>query len=322
MRTVSVTVGPLAAASATAISLSQTAPAAQALVLNNTSGLSTRYVVNSIGLTQSVASATTAVLNGASVLASGIAWLTPPKQIVITSVGNDTSINFVVAGIGVDGRTAYSETIKGSNASTTSTTGFFWQVISVKTTGATAGNIQIGVNGVATMDKPRRVLITSGGNDNGITFAISGIDVNGAPISETLTGGNIAAVYSVLDYATVTQIKPSAASAGTVTVGTNGVASSPWVFFDQWANAQGFAQCNVTGTVNYTIEMSQDNPNSSTDPVVPSAMVWNSTASPVVGATATAQALIAGFPQFARITLNSGTGSVIGCFTQNSVTPR
>ena len=321
MRTVSVTVGPLANASATAISLSQTAPAGQALVLNNTSGLSAGYVVDSIALSQSVASATKAVLNGTTVQ-SGYAWLTPPKQVVVTSAGNDTSINFVIAGIGSDGCTAYSETIKGSNASTTSTTGYFWRVNSVTTTGAAASTIRVGVNGVATMDKPRRVLITSGGNDLGITFAIAGTSVDGVPISETLTGASGAAVYSVLDYATVTSVTPSAATASTVTVGTNGVASSAWVFFDQWAHANGFAQCSVTGTVNYTIEMSQDNPNSPTDPVAVSAMVWNTTASPVVGATATAQALIAGFPQFARITLNSGTGSVIGRFTQNSVTPR
>ena len=323
MRTVSVTVGPLAAASATAISLSQTAPAAQAIVLNNTSGLSSGYVVNSVATSQSVVSATTVVLNGASALASGVVWLTPPKQIVVTSAGNDTGITFTVSGIGVDGKTAVVEVLTGANASTTSTTNYFWQVNSIKTSGATASTIQVGVNGVATMDKPRQVIITSGGNDTGITFAITGTDVNGSPVSETLTGASGAAATSVLSYATITQIKPSGASAGTLTVGTNGIANSAWVRLDEYAFPQVGIACIVNGTANYTVQTTLDDPNSIANPVAIASVNWlSSLDTTVVGATASKASYLAYPALFARVLLNSGTGTVVANFTQAANVPK
>jgi hypothetical protein len=70
MHQVSVTVGPLAGASATNIAPVQTLAAANALAM--TGALTTGASANNIALSQSVASATTVVLNG-SLVRSGVA---------------------------------------------------------------------------------------------------------------------------------------------------------------------------------------------------------------------------------------------------------
>jgi hypothetical protein len=90
-------------------------------------------------------------------------------------------------------------------------------------------------NGISTLDKPPRIIVTSAS------------DVN----SKTLAGTNpTAAAQSVLDYKTITNVKPSAATASTVTVGTNGVAASSWVSLDPYAVATAAVQVAVSGTVN------------------------------------------------------------------------
>lgn len=93
--------------------------------------------------------------------------------------------------------------------------------------------------GVATLDAPRRVIITSGGNDTGITFTITGTarsQQNSAVQSETITGASGGAASTTQDFATVTGITASGATASTVTAGTNGTGSGPWVPWNQNAN--------------------------------------------------------------------------------------
>jgi hypothetical protein len=233
------------------------------------------------------------------------AYLDPAARVTITSVGNDSGITFAVAGIGVDGESSETETVTGANASTVSTTKLFRRIFSITSSGAAAGNVSAGTNGyVATMDKPRRVLITSAGNDSGITWTITGTDWNNAPISEVLTGGNTAAVASLLDYATVAGIKASAAAASTVTVGTNGVAGSRPIGLDQMGLSPTALQVTVSGTVNYTVQQTLDDPNR----VGLSSVAWvNHPDSALVAATGTVQGNYAYQPQLTRIVLNSGT---------------
>ena len=89
--------------------------------------------------------------------------------------------------------------------------------------------------GIATLDAPRRILITSAGNDSGINFTITGKarpEQGGVIQSETIKGGNAVAVATTQDFATVTSIVASGAVATTVTAGTNGTGSGPWVPWD------------------------------------------------------------------------------------------
>lgn len=195
----------------------------------------------------------------------------------------------------------------------------------IKTTAAIAGAGAVTLNGtlvsggVATLDTARRVIFTSAGNDTGITFTISGTNWSGLVISETVTGASGGAASTVLDYKTVTGVTSSGASAGNVSIGTNGVAGSPWVRFDDWAQSQVMLQTKVSGTVNYSIQTTMDDPNSPTNPVAPSAVTWFDVGDTnVVGATASAQSSFATLPLFARVLLNSQTnpGYVTATFSQ------
>lgn len=114
-----------------------------------------------------------------------------------------------------------------------------------------------------TLDAPRRIIITSSGNDTGITFTITGTarpEQNSARLVETITGASGGAAQTTQDFATVTSITASGATAGTVTVGTNGVASGPWVVWDRFpSNFQVQIQGNVlSGSPTFGVEITSD----------------------------------------------------------------
>lgn len=177
--------------------------------------------------------------------------------------------------------------------------------------------------GVAYLSKPQQVLITDVGNDSGITFTITGTDRYGAALTQTLTGTSGSSVATTVDFLTITSIKTSGStSASGITVGTNGVAGSDWVRFDEYCPSNTSIQCNVTGTVNYTVQSTLDDPNSATNPVSIVNINWvASSDTNVVNATATKQSNFAYAPIFARILLNSGSGSVTSTFIQDSNGP-
>lgn len=127
-------------------------------------------------------------------------------------------------------------------------------------------------SGVATIDAAtasnsaigRRVIITSGGNDSGITWTVVGTNSTGNPITDTFAGSNGGVAQSNMDFVTVRSITPSAAVATTAIAGTNTVGSSPWVVH----NWNGYAPMNigigvelVSGAVNFTIQHAYDDPN-------------------------------------------------------------
>ena len=188
--------------------------------------------------------------------------------------------------------------------------------------GALTLNGALVVSGVAVMDSPRRVLITAAANESAKTFTITGIGANGNTVSEVVTGPNITTAQSVLDYKTVTSITISAAAAGAITVGTSGVGGSKWVVFDAFAPSMISIQCNVTGTINYTVQTTLNDPYDPITPVAPASVVWvNSSDTAVVGATATKQSNFMFAPVYARILINSGAGSVAATFLQSSNGP-
>lgn len=176
--------------------------------------------------------------------------------------------------------------------------------------------------GVATLDVARRVLVTTTGNETGKTITIVGTDVNGNTQTDVLAGPNISTVQSNLDFKTVTSITISSAAAAALTVGTNGVASSMWMRTDPWALASLLLQCTASGTVNFTVQSTNQDPNSPTDPIAPYLVTWvNSSDASAVNATGTIQTSYTNAPSFVKITLNSGTGSVVTNMTQYGVVP-
>lgn len=175
--------------------------------------------------------------------------------------------------------------------------------------------------GVATLDVPRRVLITNVGNDAAVTFTVYGTTFGGASVSEVLQGTSGSTVATTIDFKTVTRIATSGStSASGITVGTNGVAGSRWLRLDSWADAQTAIQCNATGTVNYTVQVTMDDPNDPVNPVAIGSVTWlNTNDADAVTAVGDVFTNFDWTPTYARILLNSGSGSVSGTFAQFNV---
>ncbi len=149
-----------------------------------------------------------------------------------------------------------------------------------------------------------------------LTFA--GTTFGGVGTSETLQLGAAATTTLGTPFLTLASVTSSGASVGNISIGTPSTAGSAWVRFDDWSPSSVVTlQVNVTGTVNYTVQTTLDDPNSPTNPVQPSSVTWFSSGdTSVVAATASAQSSFSVLPLFARVLLNSGTGSVTATFVQ------
>lgn len=178
------------------------------------------------------------------------------------------------------------------------------------------------VNGVAVLDTPRQALFTFAADETGHNFIVTGTDWAGDTISETVAGTTAGTVATVLSYKTIMSITISAAATGALTVGTNTIADSQWVRLDEWASPTVSIQLTVTGTVNYTVQQSMQDPNSPTNAVTVSAMTWVSSPDPnAIGASTTLATYFNAAPLWAKVTLNSGSGSVSAVFSQLGVAP-
>lgn len=169
--------------------------------------------------------------------------------------------------------------------------------------------------GVATLDSQRRIIITSGGNDTGINFTVTGTNSAGFPISDTFAGANGVA-QSNLDFKTVTGVTHTGSVASTITIGTNGVGSSLWqiVNWNAYPPNISVAVQLVSGAVNFTVEHTYDDPN-----ILPGTGGLNLAgfAYPIPWADATLNgASASGETQINtpitawRVTVNSGTGTL------------
>lgn len=166
----------------------------------------------------------------------------------------------------------------------------------------------------ATPDLPRRVLLTYGSEGGARTLVLVGTNWQGTTITETLAvpSGGAGTVQSVLDYKTLISATPLGGGwTAPATLGTSGVASSPWVRTDDYGFAPVGLAAEVTGTVNYTVQASDDDPNQIAPlPVtLPAAMTWISH-SVLVAQTASAMDSYSVRPTWVRVLLNSGAGSV------------
>jgi hypothetical protein len=128
-----------------------------------------------------------------------------------------------------------------------------------------AGAIVIGgalaSGGVATMTMAQIVTLTSGGNDSGITFTVTGTDANGWTISQTVTGANAGAAVTTLYFKTVTRIVQSGAVAGTLIVGvaqSNGAVTNLIPANYRAINYACALGLDVTGTITCTVQHTFD----------------------------------------------------------------
>lgn len=180
--------------------------------------------------------------------------------------------------------------------------------------------------GTATLDTQRRVLVTSAGNDSGITFAILGTNETGNPIFERVTGASGAAVASLQDYLTITSVTPSSGTASGVQIGTNGTGSSPWNLVNSHITPTkiGLAGTVTVSTGTWGIEYTYDAPQG----VPPNVgnIPWTYPVAPVTfnhpvlqGQTGTADGAINELVAAWRLTLTAGTGTVVATGRQAGI---
>lgn len=175
-----------------------------------------------------------------------------------------------------------------------------------------AGNLTLngalvsgGVATLTTGPAARQVLITTAANESAKVLTIYGTDANGNTISEQVAGPNATTGTTVQYFKTVTRVAVSAAFTGAVTVGTNGVGGSRPIALDQWASSTGL-QVNIAGTVNFTVQSTNDNLNTTSGELV----TWiDYPAAALAAATASAQGSYSPSPAFIRLKINSGTGA-------------
>ena len=170
-------------------------------------------------------------------------------------------------------------------------------------------------NPVSTFDAPRQVFVTTT-EAAGNSITIIGTDAAGNTISETLAtnGGNLTTSQS---FKTVTQAYIANTPAANISIGTTTSASSAWVMFDPYVSGGYISkQTVVNGVANYTVQLSYDDPNAPGGPA-PGAMGWlpDSDAT-FVGATTSLTGSWPYTPLWARVLLNSGAGSVRATFIQ------
>jgi len=94
-----------------------------------------------------------------------------------------------------------------------------------QTSGATASTLTINgakaSGGVATLNSARQITLASAANLADKTFTITGTDVNGDALTESLTGPNNNTVTSTKHFLTVTEIAFTDGTSGTMTAGFN-----------------------------------------------------------------------------------------------------
>jgi hypothetical protein len=299
MRPITVIVGPSLNSSANSISLSQTPAAAGTKIATTITAASA-----SIAATNTFYAGQPVTFQGSFQLVTGL----------------NIGVTYYVLSTGLSGSAFQVSGAVGGTAITPQ--GTSTATPNVVTTGLFSINGALASKGVATMpNTAQRVLITT--SDTTHTFTITGTTQGGQIISET-TAVASGTIVSALDYYTVTSIAVSGTLTAAATVGTNGTGSTPWVRLDEWANSYVTIQCNVTGPVNYTVQGSMDDPNSSFGtPILPSAMTWIATSdSAAVGATGAVATNWLFAPTWARVLLNSGSGSVTATFAQAEVAGR
>jgi len=200
-----------------------------------------------------------------------------------------------------------------------------------------AGNMTInGVlasGGVATLDTQRIVLFTFAADETGTNFTVYGADDNGVSLQETVAGTATTAV-TTQSFKTVTRIAISAAAAGAIIVGTNGVGATPWQIISNAMTPTGLGiGITVSGTVDFTWQYTFEDPSGTypnpaaatsgyINPAQPNAITkfptaWNLTALAAKSANTDSSR---SSPIYAwRLQINSGTGTAQATVVQAGI---
>jgi len=139
---------------------------------------------------------------------------------------------------------------------------------SIATSQAATGGTALTLNGttVGILDMARLVtLVSANAGDTAVVVTIKGTNWFGVPISETITLNGTTPVVSVNDYLTVTSVVPANTPLGNLSVGTvpaTGpvIANGPPIPCSLGAAYSTAIGVRVTGTVNWSVQQTFDNP--------------------------------------------------------------
>jgi hypothetical protein len=127
-------------------------------------------------------------------------------------------------------------------------------------------------------DVARRILLTFGNEGSNRTLLLTGTNHTGNAISETLqiASGASGTVQSQQDFLTLASALPLGGGwTAAATLGTSGVASSPWKMMNfNIAPMEIDIAVIVSGTVNYTVEYTHDDPNNTLGVGPAIALAW------------------------------------------------
>lgn len=314
MQAKTVSVGPVTAAVTNQICASQTPNAGQ-MVIN---GAGATFSINNIATAQDPAGA------GNLTLVSSTVQFVQPRYVYITSAGNDSALAFTITGTDANWN-PLSETITGGNTKAVVSTKQFTSVSSVYVNG-NCGSVQVGsfLQATFTGSTARQVTITPTGNESTNTFTVTGTDINGNSITESVAGLNATASTTNSYFYTVTSIRIANNAANAIVAGMTNTAASDWIRFDDFAPSNISIQCNVSGSATYTVQSTLSDPNDPFAPTPRGSMIWvSSSDTAVVGAITTQQSNFLFAPKFARVVLTTtSTGSVTAIFLQSSNGPK
>ena len=223
--------------------------------------LSTGYDRDGIATSQTPTSAAAMTLDG--VLRNDDFRLRRGIYILIYGAADDTGRTFTVVGKDINGN-RITEGITGPDATLIvlgSTK--FYDITSVTPDAATAGAIEIGVNGYAEFSTPQHVAQYSAGDDTGDTYTVRGFDRYGFAVTDSITGANAGtSTTQNQNFAWVDRITSSGASAGAVESGVDGLCESGWYVLNYRGpdfNVGIGVVLNATGNLTYAVQHTFDN---------------------------------------------------------------
>lgn len=165
-----------------------------------------------------------------------------------------------------------------------------------------------GVSRVVLPGIQRVVSITSGADVSGVDFTITGTDLRGAAVTETIAGPVATTVETTAEFHTITSVTVDGALGDAASVGTGTTGMTTWFIFDYWVTPFSVSlQASVTDTINYTVNTTNDDVESDTTPAV-------TAVSGMAGATGdTADDLVAPW-RAVQATVNSSTDGALSLF--------
>lgn len=116
----------------------------------------------------------------------------------------------------------------------------------------------------------RTVSITSAADLSGVDFTITGTDLRGATVTETLAGPDTSptVVYTTAEFHTITNVTVDDAVGTNVTVGTGTTGQTNWMVLDDFISPFNVGLgVTVTGTIDYDVQYTFDNVQATTSPV-------------------------------------------------------